>query len=244
MAVLSPQGATATVVRTTKESARFAIRDLSPGGARLVGELQLFEGEQIWLRIELADVVEVMCEVTHVDRQRKVAEVAFRGLAPDALAQIERSIAEMVTRVRDASPATVLIVHPAVDVSSALERDLARVGVAARVLGGLDDVAWTLAERSIRFIGVIVSGSFGEALGPMLQQLETEHADLRRVILHGEQLDKIEHPAAARVDAVLRTPWRFKGLARALDIPAESVVTTYDQLVALKLPIGGKDPGK
>ena len=77
MAEPSPQGPTATVVRTTKESARFAIRDLSPGGARLVGELRLFEGEQIWLRIDLAEVVEVMCEVVHVDRQRKVAEVAF-----------------------------------------------------------------------------------------------------------------------------------------------------------------------
>lgn len=244
MAEPSPHGATAIVVRTTKESARFAIRDLSPGGARLVGELHLFEGEQIWLRIALAEVLEVMCEVTHVDRQRNVAEVAFRGLAADAVARIERSIGEMVTRVRDASPPTVLIVHPAVAVSSALERDLARIGVAARVLGGLDDAAWTLAERSIRFIGVVVSSSFGEALGPVLQELEAAHADLRRVILHGEQLDKIEHPAAARVDAVLRTPWRFKGLARALDIPAENVVTTYDQLVALKLPIAGKDPTK
>lgn len=242
MAEPSPQGATAIVVRTTKESARFAIRDLSAGGARLVGELQLFEGEQVWLRIELADVVEVMCAVTRVDRQRKVAEVAFRGLAPDALARIERSIADMVTRVRDASPPTVLIVHPTVDVSSALERDLARIGVAARVLGGLDDVAWTLAERSIRFIGVVVSSSFGEAIGPVLHEIETTHADLRRVMLHGELLARIDHPAAARVDAVLRTPWRFKGLARALDIPAENVVTTYDQLVALKLPIGGKGP--
>jgi hypothetical protein len=74
----------------------------------------------------------------------------------------------------------------------------------------------------------------------MLEALEQARPDIRRVILSGDQIDKIDHPAARRVDAVLRTPWRFKGLARALDLPSEDVVTTYDQLVALQMPIGTK----
>lgn len=228
--------ATATVIRGTHDSARFAIRDLSPGGARLVGELPLYEGERVRLKIELAEVVEIACDVVHVDRQRKVAEVVFRGLAADALAHIERSIGAMLAAVRAESPPTVLIAHPVVEVSSALERDLARIGLAARVVGAVGDALWQLEDRSVRYIGAIVSGSFGDELGPVLQQLEQAHPGVRRVLLHGEQIARIDHPAAGRVDAVLRTPWHFKGLARALDVPGDSVVTTYDQLVALKKP--------
>jgi hypothetical protein len=230
----------ATVVRSTKESAAFAIRDLSPGGARLVGQLDVFEGERVQLQIELDEPLQINADVVHVDRQRKVVEVAFRGVADDALAQIERSIAEMIERVRASAPLTVLIVHPSLESSSALERDLARVGVAGRVCTTLSELADHLGDNATRFIGVIVAGSFGEALGPVLQQLEESRTDLRRVILFGDQIEKIDHPAARRVDAVLRTPWRFKGLARALDLPSEDVVTTYDQLVALQMPIGSK----
>jgi len=232
-------GATATVTRGTHDTGRFAIRDLSPGGARIVGELPLYEGERIRLRLELADAeeaVEVTCDVVHVDRQRKVAEVVFRGLAADALAHIEQSISAMLAAVRAESPPTVLIAHPVVEVSSALERDLARIGLAARVVGAVGDALWQLDDRSVRYIGAIISGSFGDEVGPLLHQLEQAHAGVRRVLLHGEQIAKIDHPSAGRVDAVLRTPWHFKGLARALDVPGDSVVTTYDQLVALKKP--------
>ncbi|HEY5927322.1 MAG TPA: PilZ domain-containing protein [Kofleriaceae bacterium] len=231
---MEPRAATAVVTRSTKENARFAIRDLSAGGARLVGELLLFEGEKILLRIELAEPVELAAEVTRVDQQRKVAEVVFSGVAADALAQIERAMAEVLASVRDTSPPTVVIVHPAVDVSSALERDLAKIGVAARVCATLPDLEWQLADKSVRFVGVIISGAFGEAIGPALQHVEDNHRGLSRVILFGDQIKRFDHPAVGRVHAVLRTPWRFKGLARALEVPPDSVVTTYDQLVALK----------
>ena len=58
---------------------------------------------------------------------------------------------------------------------------------------------------------------------------------MKRIVLWADQIEKIDHPAAGRVHGVLRTPWRFKGLARALDLSLDDVVTTYDQLVALKL---------
>jgi hypothetical protein len=232
-----------TVVRSTKESGSFAIRDMSAGGARLVGALDVFEGERVQLNIELDDAVQLFADVVHVDRQRKVIEVRFQGLTADALAQIERSITALLEAARTAAPATVVIVHPALEVSNALERDLARVAVAARVCESLAALLEQLRDTSARFIGVIVAGTFGEDVGPVLQQLEEQHPDVRRVILFGDRVDSIEHPAARRVDAILRTPWRFKGLARALDLPAEDVVTTYDQLVALQMPIGTKPKG-
>jgi hypothetical protein len=223
---------TATITRASREQGRFAVRDLSPDGARLVGHLDLFEREQVVLAIALEPPLELGAEITHIDRQRKVVELAFRA-SGEARANIERSIAQLIERVRASASPTVLIVHPSVEVSSALERDLARVAVASRVTGSLADV--TDLDPSV--IGVIVAGSFGEALGPLLERLEQTHPEIRRVILFDEQIEKIDHPAANRVAAVLRTPWRFKGLARALDLPSEDVVTTYDQLVALQLPI-------
>ena len=228
----------ATMVRnTTKESAAFAVRDLSPGGARLVGQaLDLFEGEAVQLAIDLDEPLQIDAEVVHVDRQRKVIEVQFRNVTDDALAQIKQSIAEMLDRVRAAAPATVLVVHPTLEISSALERDLARVGVAARVITTLAEIDEQLDDKPVRFIGVIVAGSFGEPIGPALQSLEDNHADLKRVLLFGDQMEKLEHPSTNRVHAVLRTPWRFKGLARALDMSLDEVVTTYDQLVALQVP--------
>ena len=225
---------TITLTRSTKETGSFAIRDLSPGGARLVGTLDVFEGERVELAFELDAPLSISAEVVRVDRQRKVVEVAFKGVTGDALAKIEKSIAEMIERVRASAPATVLIAHPQLEMSSALERDLARVGVGARVCATLADVTDELRDASVRYLGVIVAGSFGEALGPMLETIEK--TDLRRVILFGDRIEKIEHPAVGRVDAVLRTPWRFKGLARALGLPSEDVVPTSDQLVALQVP--------
>src|SRR5215207_7699714 len=103
---------TAVVTRTTAESAPFAIRDLTAGGARLVGPLRLFETERVEIRIELAVPIRLAAEVVHFDQQHSIAQVEFRGVAADVLAQIERSIAELVAQVRAESPPTVLVVHP------------------------------------------------------------------------------------------------------------------------------------
>ncbi len=226
----------ATVTRASKESSRFAIRDLSGGGARLVGDTRLFEGELVWIRFELDVPIEIAADVTKFDDQRKTADVTFRDVPPEAAAQIELAIAALISGVREAAPPTVLVLHPEVSVSSALERDLARIGVAARVLASAshDDLAWVLEDRAVKYIGVVISGA-SASLGPNLEYLENKQADLRRVVLYGDQITKHSHPAVGRVHAVLRTPWHFKGLSRALGVSMENVVTTYDQLVALKL---------
>lgn len=232
---------TADIVRSTGERATFAIRDLSAGGARLVGSLPLFEDERVQVHIELDAPFTLAADVVHFDQQRSVANVEFRDVSAGVLAQIERAIAELLEQVRAEAPPTVLVVHPKLDVSSALERDLARIQTAARVCTSFTELVEYLDDRTVRYVAVIVAGELGADLGLIMQHLEDHHADLRRVALFGEQIEKIEHPAAGRVHAVLRTPWRFKGLARAVDVPMQSVVTTYDQLVALKMTIGESD---
>src|SRR5262245_7332977 len=126
-------GPNAVVTRHTGESATFAIRDLAKGGARLVGDLALFEGERVDIRIELEQPFTLRGDVVNYDAQRKVVQLEFRDVSADVLAQIERSIAELMRSVRTKAPQTVLVVHPKLDISSALERDLARIRIAARV---------------------------------------------------------------------------------------------------------------
>ena len=53
------------------------------------------------LRLELAEPVEIAAEVTHVDPQRKIVEVIFRGGTPEALERIELAIEDVLSRVRD-----------------------------------------------------------------------------------------------------------------------------------------------
>lgn len=217
---------------TTTESADCAVRDLSPSGARLVGTLDVFEGEAVHLAIALEDPLHVAAEIVFVDRQRNVIEVSFRDVTPEMLAAIERSIAAMLADV--SAQRTVIVVHPSVEVSSALERDLARVGAAARVIATVDALDDVLRDANARYIGVILAGTLGAPVGAALQRLEDHHGTLKRILLWADQIEKIDHPAAGRVHGVLRTPWRFKGLARALELSLDDVVTTYDQLVALK----------
>src|SRR5262245_38331475 len=195
---------------TTEESAAFAIRDLSASSARLVGSLRLFEGERIKLRLEFDEPLELAADVVHVDLQRSVVEVAFRDVAPDARAKIQQSITDLVARVRAAAPPTVLVVHPSVEVSGALERDLARIGVAARVSTNRAELVAQLADNAVHYVGAIVAGMLGEAAGEILQHLEVHNPELSRVLLFGDQIEPLEHPASGRVHAVLRTPWRFK----------------------------------
>src|SRR3954467_1614396 len=100
----------ATITRiVSSEQGAFAVRDLSPGGARLVGSLDVFEGERVQLTIEIDNPVQITADIVHVDRQRKVVEVVFRDVTDEVLAQIQRSIAELLEQVRALAPATVLI---------------------------------------------------------------------------------------------------------------------------------------
>ena len=160
--------------------------------ARLAGPLRLLEGERIELRIgrgaALARRRGHALRPAASDRARRVPRCR-----PDVLAQIERSIVDLLARVRAEAPPTAVIVHPKPDVSGALERDLARIKVAACVCTNVAELDELLADRGVRYVAVVV----GIDHGPILQHVEDRHPDLRRVALYGEQIAKIDHPAWA-----------------------------------------------
>lgn len=216
-------------------SAVFAIRDLSAGGARLVGQLRLAEQDRVEVLLQLeGHPLAIAAEVVRVDPQRAEVVVRFRAMHQLALDIIEKHVGAMIDRVRAASPPTVLVVHSVPDTSAALERDLARLGTATRVAATTLELIWHLQDRQVSYRAVIVAGDLdGDVRTDVLRHLEAHHPQLRCVLLFGARLDRVDHASAGRVHAVLRTPWRLRGLARALDLANEGVERTFDMLSAL-----------
>lgn len=221
---ISAPATTATVVARLGETSVFSIRDLSRGGARLVGDLRLAEGERVHVILELDHhPIRLNAEVIRVDRQRSEVAVAFRGASEVTSELIGRSVDAMLDAVRAATGPTVLVVHSSAEVSSALERDLVRLGLGARLGARPLEAIWQLEDEGVPYCGAILGGDLDpRTRADLLAHIEERHPDLRRVLVFGDRVESMEHACSARVHAVLRTPWQLRGLARSLGLGATS----------------------
>jgi hypothetical protein len=52
----------------------------------------------------------------------------------------------------------------------------------------------------------------------LVRVLRDRYPGVKRALLFGDQLESIDHEVSRGVDAVLRTPWRIRALARAIGI--------------------------
>lgn len=207
----------------------FAIRDLSVDSARLVGRVPLVEGHRIRLELTLEGAMKLVeADVLRVDRQRSEAAVMFRDPGPETRAWIEQCVTALIDRVRAAGPPIVLVCGLPGEPAAALERDLARLDHAMQVCAGETDVMAALHETE-RVCAVVVYAETVQ-IGELVTHLRDQHPAMRRVLLFGEQLESIDHEVSRGVDAVLRTPWRIRALARAIGI--ESADSTAAMLPA------------
>lgn len=197
----------------------FAVRDLSADGARLVGRGKLVEGHRLRLELTLDGATRpVEAEVLRVDRQRSEADVRFKALSAEARRWIEDTIGTLIERVRAAAPPAVIVLGLPAASAAALERDLARLERAMRPCATLDDAVAALAEPD-RVCAAIVCSEAGNArILELVRLLRARHPAIKRALLFGEQLESIDHEVSRGVDAVLRTPWRIRALARAIGI--------------------------
>jgi hypothetical protein len=207
--------ARALVVRQgSEERIPFAVRDLSRGGARLVGHVRLDEFERIQIELEFENtVVSVVADVARTDPQNAQVVVVFREVPMDVVEVIERTIDALMARVNATSPLVLVLDVPA-EIGAALERDLAQLG---RGMTTCTTNAGALAALESPHEAVIVhDGLAGRA--DVLRVLAEQYPDVRRILLFADQLGSLDHASSSRVDAVLRTPWRIRSLARALGI--------------------------
>lgn len=202
------------------QSAEFTIRDLSTSGARLIGRLQLAEGERITVALTIDGVaLPLDALVVRTEPQSSQVAVAFCAVPTETLAAIEAAVGAMIKRVHASSPATVLVVCASPERAAELQRDLAQLGRAFRACATMLETMWALTEPTLRCEAVIIASHVEpEPLAELLKHLADHHPQLRRLLLFGDHLESIDHASSNRVDAVLRTPLRIRALARALGI--------------------------
>jgi hypothetical protein len=198
--------------RGSDERITFAVRDLSRGGARLVGHVRLEEFERIAVELELdGSVVTVAADVVRTDPQNAQVAVVFRDLAPHAVEVIERTIDALLKRV-DATSPLVLVVDVAAEIAAGLERDLAQLKRGTTSCTAADALTALQPAHEAAIIAATTANV------DLLQALAEQHPRVRRIVLFADQLGSLDHAASSRVDAVLRTPWRIRPLARALGL--------------------------
>jgi hypothetical protein len=213
---------TAILARASGQLEQFAIRDLSETGVRLIGNARLAETERVRVSLKLdSGTVLLIGEVVRTDPRNAQVAIAFREVSRDALRSIERAIEAMIDGVRVTSPAAVLVLHADNDVRAALERDLSRLDRAASLCATNLETMWSLHDQAANHIAIVIDGELPiDTLDALSHHLVENHPQVRRVLLFGEQLGSIEGTIASRIDAVLRSPWRIRALARAVGVDA------------------------
>ncbi len=206
-----------TLVRRN-ERLTFATRDLSRSGARLVGHGHVAEGEYVRIEIAFANaLVTLDATVARTDPQNAQVSVEFRPPSAETAAVLERELATLVDRTRTGAERCVIAIGLVPQTADALGRDLAQLGRRLHACVSMEEVKTALVDDEGRCDAVVVAAG-ADNLGPLLRWLVEHHPRVRRVLLHGEQLASIDHEASSRIEAVLRTPWRIRALARGLGI--------------------------
>lgn len=210
----------ASIARGPAERFEFALRDLATTGARVVGPTRLVEGERVHVILEIEGAsIEVFADVVRTEPQSSQAALEFVEVSVETAAAIDEALTGFIERVRSSSPPTVIVIGASDDVYAALERDLAQLGRASRACATAVEAMRALRDRTTVYEGAVIASELGTVeISEVLEQLVDTYPDVRRLVLFGEKMTSLEHPASSRVQAVLRTPLRIRPLARALGV--------------------------
>ena len=205
-----PESTFAVVLARHSHSGTFAVENLSVGGALLVGELALVDGEVIKLLLELGgNPIVVSGQVVRVAKpsgdRRRVA-VAFREVSPSSQGRIQASVVNTLQRQRAASPPLVLVFAERVDVRKALERDLAALGVHSLAAATSLEGVRQLEDVSLRFETVIVDAELDPEVD-VVSYVIRAHPQIRRILLSDQELVRARETASGRVHAGLGARW-------------------------------------
>ena len=202
-----------------EERLPFAVRDLSVGGARLVGHARVVEGERVRVELVFADArVTVTAEVVRSDPQHSQVALAFGVVPPETVQLIERELATLMKNAQAEGRRYVAALGLSQETIDVLARDLAQLGRRLASYDHMQDVMAALAAEPAPRCEAVILAAGASDTAPLLRWLAEHHPRARRVLLHGEQLASLDHESSARVEAVLRTPWRIRSLARGLGI--------------------------
>lgn len=218
----------ATVVSSRGESAPFSIRDLSAGGAMLVGTLRLAAGERIEILFD-ADGdrltgIRLCAEVIRSDRlpsERFATGVEFRDVPVVIHDHIHELVIAANERRRANAPPSIMVVDASPQAHRAVARDLARSGRRILAASTLLEVVRHLHDPEQRIETALVDTRLGDADGlAILAYLADEYPNVRRVLVsdRGRLCDYERELSSGRAHAFLTKPWEPECLVAALSV--------------------------
>ena len=202
----------------------YIVRNLSAGGAHLVGDNNLAIGQVVQVLIRLGSRFSHSLDAEVVRREQLPSKehsfaVAFKNLAPDvedslqnlALFTLEDDVVEKA--------AAVLVLNAPSSVLLALDKDLRSLGHEVVVVATPLDALSLLSSSTHRIVAVITGCDLAHAdpLG-FLSFLKHAHPTIHRVALPGDSRPKQFDRAIATgvVEAVLNSPWDSDSLSESL----------------------------
>ncbi|MFH0899764.1 MAG: PilZ domain-containing protein [Pseudomonadota bacterium] len=212
--------ASAIVLTRCRFAGTFVVQDLSAGGALLIGDPRLEQGERIRLLLQLPGMkgIGLSAEVVRTeDRGREHSfAVAFRQPSAPAEDAIQEIVLSTLERRREAEQPTVLVVESSQDVCSTLDRDLRALGRRAVFRATGVDALALLGEPGRRIDTVIVSVHLGITEGmDVFSALADDHPGIRRILFaNGLRRCQAELAiTAGKAQAILERPWSRETLA-------------------------------
>lgn len=218
----------ATVMLPRGASGTFSIRDLSAGGAMLVGTLQLVVGERIEILFD-ADGdrltgIRICAEVIRSDRltsERFATGVVFRDVPVVIHDHIHELVIAANERRRANAPTSIMVVDASPQARRAVARDLASSGRRIVAASTLLEIVRHLHDADQRIETALVNSRVGDADGlAILDYLADEYPNVRRVLVsdRARVRDYERELTSGRAHAFLTKPWEPECLVAALSV--------------------------
>ncbi len=151
---------------------------------------------------------------------RTGAAVEFTDLAADVEDRIQGAVSRLLAAQADASRLGVLVVDSEALVRRELARDIVSLGHEVATAARPCEAIARLDEGDARLRVAVVGPCLGAAIDAfeVLDQLATEHPEVRRVLLTASacQLKPALAKLSGRADAVLARPWRAERIASVI----------------------------
>ena len=201
----------------------YLLRNLSAGGAYLVGDNNLAIGQAVQILLRVGEQLQSL-EAEVVRRERLPSDeqsfaVAFRSLTADIEDSLQNLARLAVGGAKAEEAATVLVLRSPSRVLFDLENDVRSLGYdVAPAVTPLDAIS-LLSSDTHRIVAVVVGCDLA-CVDPMgfLSFLKDAHPQVRRIVLPGHlrptQLQRAI--ASGVVEAVLPRPWDSDSLSEAL----------------------------
>jgi CheY-like chemotaxis protein len=215
--------ATAAIFSADKLHGTYRVRDLSAGGARLGGAIELPVGSEVSLLLQVRGRAPFTLSARVLRREGRGSarsfSVAFVALSAEDEDAIHEALIEVLERESARDSATVLVLYGDGEGRDTLERELEGLGLAAVAVSTPLEALDYLERADTRIATVLVDLSLGASQGlDLLEFVEEHHPRVRRIIIADEPDPSRPDRAlrSGRAHAVLRRPFAAGELGATL----------------------------